>query len=607
MSERSERPSRRACILALVGTAAAMVLALPASAAAQSVERITRYDVELVVEDDGDLLVTETIDYDFGSNERHGIFRDIPVRFDFDDRNERIYPIDDISVEGSPGTPDEFERTSEGRILRLKIGDPDETITGEHTYEIRYRVEGALNGFDDHDELFWNAVGTEWLPGIDSITATVVTPGDVTEVACFAGPLRSTLPCDSAVASGDRATFTTAGLAPFEGLTVVVGFPTGLVPAPEPVLDERWSLTRAFEVTPATAAGSGGLLAAVVGGISLLTWRRGRDRQYAGSPTDAAFGNDDGAEHPVPLGGVKAIPVEFVPPDGLRPGQVGTLVDEVAHPLDVTATIIDLAVRGYLRIEELPDTGFFKSKTDYRLVRLPPADGLLPYEATLLGALFASGGDILLSSLRNTFATKMAGVQNALYDDAVTRGWFPRRPDKVRGHWIGLGVLALLLGFAAVVVAAAFTHLALLAVPLLIGGVLLLVLAGKMPHRTAKGTGVLRRALGFRRFIEDSEASRAQFAERAHLFTEYLPYAVVFGATERWARAFEGLGGQLPVQTWYVGPHPFTPYGFSQSLNDFSVQSAGTLVSSPSSSGSSGFSGGGFSGGGGGGGGGGSW
>jgi uncharacterized membrane protein len=129
-----------------------------------------------------------------------------------------------------------------------------------------------------------------------------------------------------------------------------------------------------------------------------------------------------------------------------------------------------------------------------------------------------------------------------------------------------------------------------------------------MPRRTATGYAVLRHAEGFRRFIDESEKERARFAERKNLFSEYLPYAVVFGATKKWANAFAGLDDQPPdTSSWYVGAHVFSYVSFSGAIDSFSVSSAGTLTSSPSSSGSSGFSGGGFSGGGGGGGGGGSW
>ena len=141
----------------------------------------------------------------------------------------------------------------------------------------------------------------------------------------------------------------------------------------------------------------------------------------------------------------------------------------------------------------------------------------------------------------------------------------------------------------------------------MVAGVLFFIGSRWFPRRTAKGYGTLRRVLGFKIFIDESEKDRARFAEQQNLFSEYLPYAVVFGATEKWARAFAGIDGQLPQQNWYVGPGPFTFLAFSSAMDSFAVTTTGTISSVPASSGSSGFGGGGFSGGGFGGGGGGSW
>ena len=594
--------------MALVALIVLGVSAGPAAAQAGS-ERITAYNVEIQVEATGSMLVTETIDYDFASNSRHGIFREIPVRTGYDSRYERTFPLKVISVAGSEGTPDEYESETAGNYKRLKIGDPDKTITGAHRYTIVYRVDAALNGFPEHDELYWNAIGTEWTVPIDQATVRVTTPADITQVACFGGGSGSRLPCSEADHAGRVAGFTQGGLDSGEGITVVVGFAKGAVPTPVPVLDERWSLSRAFSATPATVGASLALLAAVVFGVARLAWRTGRDRRYAGSPVDAAFataGQEEAVRPSFGQFGAEETPVEFVPPDGLRPGQVGTLVDEAANTLDVTATIVDLAVRGHLRIDEIPKKGFF-GKADWTLTKLKDGGDLRRYERALLDGLFKGGDEVKLSALRNTFADRLRKVQDALYDDVITQGWFVGRPDKVRLRWRVIGVLAVAGALAILIVLAAFTHAALIGIPLLVGAVALLASAGRMPRRTAKGTGVLRRVEGFRRFIDESEKDRARFAEQKHLFSEYLPYAIVFGATEKWARAFAGLDGELPEPGWYGGSSTFTAAGFSDSIDGFAVTTAGTITSTPAGSGSSGFSGGGFSGGGGGGGGGGSW
>ena len=597
-------------LAAAVLGAIALILLAPASGAAQGAgERITAYDVDIRIESSGNLLITEIIDYDFASNSRHGIFREIPVRLDYDSRYERTYPLEVISVEGSPGTPDQYKREAAGNKARLRIGDPDKTITGTHRYSITYRIQGALNGFEGHDELYWNAIGTEWPVVIEQATIRVTTPSDIIEVACFGGETGSRLACADAGQAGRTASFSDRRLRPGDGITVVVAFAKGAVPPPTPVLDERWSLTRAFSVTPATAGASLLLLIAAVVGVTRLAWRTGRDRAYAGSPVDVAYATA-GQEEPVrpslgPFGGVET-PVEFVPPDNFRPGQLGTLVDETANTLDVTATIVDLAVRGYLRIDEIPKKGWF-GKPDWTLTRLKDSDdGLLRYERLLLDGLFRDGSPINLSSLRTAFVSRLQTVRDALYDDAVDEGWFAGRPDRVRMKWYLIGGAAVVLSLALLVFLVAVTHAALIALPLVVGSVLLLLSAKRMPRRTAKGTGVLRRVAGFRRFIEESEKERARFAEQQHLFSEYLPYAIVFGATEKWARAFAGLDDELVQPGWYGGSSSFTPVGFAHSLDGFAVTTAGTITSTPAGSGSSGFSGG-SSGGGGGGGGGGSW
>ena len=610
---RTPRRAALAALLVVLATVAAPAAATAKAGAAggtsSGAEGITAYDVDIAVEPAGSLLVTEHIAYDFGSTSHHGIYRDVPVRTHYDSRYDRIYPIKVVSVDASPGTPHPYKLETAGSYKRIKIGDANKTITGAHDYTLVYRISSALTGFPDHDELYWNAIGTEWSVPIDRATVRVTTPSSITAVACFGGGLGSRLPCDHADRSGTVGGFSQEYLGPGQGVTVVVGFAKGAVPEPVPVLDERWSFSRAFAVTPATGGTSALLLLVVVGGFAGLAWRTGRDRRFAGSPVDAAFataGQEEAVAPSFRLFGGPDVPVEFVPPDGLRPGQVGTLVDEEANTLDVTATIVDLAVRGYLRIDEIPKQHWY-TKADWKLTKLKDGGDLLAYERALLDGLFRTRDDVTLSSLRNTFAARLHKVQDALYDDVVAEGWFLARPDKIRLRWRVIGWIALTAAVVVLVVLAAATHAGLVGVPLVVGGLLLVLGAKRMPRRTAKGTGVLQRVEGFRRFIDESEKERARFAEQKHLFSEYLPYAIVFGATEKWAKAFAGLEGELPEPSWYGGSGAFSTMAFSHSIDGFTVSTAGTITSTPSGSGSgSGFSGG-FSGGGGGGGGGGSW
>lgn len=577
-------------------------------ASGQTAERITSYEVDIRIEVTGDLLIEERIAYDFGSTLRHGIFRDIPVRLHFDDRYDRIYRLDVLDVNASPGTPDEYRlEDAPGGTRRIRIGDPDRTIDGRHEYVIRYRIEGALNGFPDHDELFWNAIGTEWSAPIERAVVSVEAPAGITRIACYAGPSGSRLQCGNSNLIGSTARFESGELGAYEGLTVVVAIPTGVVPTPEPLLHERWSLARAFTVNPWTVGASASLFVVLLGGIAWLLWRQGRDRRWAGSAVDLVFGSATGKVEPVGLFEGGPYPVEFAPPDDLRPGEIGTLVDEIAHPVDVTATIIDLGVRGYLEIKEIPKEGWF-GKPDWRLQRLKPGEDLRAYEQTLLNGLFEDRDHVYLSDLKRKFVDRLKSVQDDLYDEVVSRGWFLRKPTTTRALWLVGGIVVLIAGGLIEAGAIRFTSLALVPLAVPLAGLVVIAAHRAMPRRTPKGTATLARIRSFRRFIETAEQERARFAERANLFYEYLPYAIVFGATDRWAKAFEGLADEATSGAgWYLSSRPLTALAFADAMDSFAVTSAGTIASTPGGSGSSGFSGGGFSGGGGGGGGGGSW
>jgi hypothetical protein len=579
----------RSLVAAIV--AAGLVLAASAAPArAQAAERILAYDVDLRIEPSGSLLVSERIAYDFGVSDRHGIFRDLPVRFRYNDRFDRVYPVHVLKVSGSPGTPTHHELEDvDATTLRIRIGDPDQTITGRHDYTIVYRVEGALNGFPDHDELYWNAVGTQWAVPIERASAKVRAPAAIGQVACYAGPSGSGAQCGSSGADGSTASFATTQLGMYEGMTVAVRFPTGAVPTPRPILDERWSLARAFSATAGTLGVAGGVLLLVLLGLGWLLGAAGRDRRRGG----AAAGT------PV---------LEPAPPEGIRPGQAGLLVNEVVRPMDVVATLVDLGVRGYLRIEELNQREWMTP--DWRLVKLKPEDDdLLDYERVLFKGLFRPRSypdglqAVRLSEFQQRFHDQYERVRAELYEDAVRRRWFAHRPDMVRWRWIALGVLATVAGAAVTALLAWRTHFGLAGIPLLLAGPVLAVRARSLPGRLPAGAELHRRVLGFRSYLSKGGADPAGPALAADQLSPYLPYAIAFGLTDQWTRAF-ALVGAPPQLPWYDGHQPYAPDRFRDRIETFSSSSADTLTSvPPAATGSSGFGGGGGSFGGGGGGG----
>lgn len=606
-----------AVVCALASVALAAILAAPSRVSAQdNAERITSYDAGIVIQHNGSILVTEQIIYDFGTDQRHGIFRVIPVQFKYNGRYDRIYPIDVRSVLSDTPNP-EYWVDSNGSSISIKIGNPDQTVTGVHWYQINYLVRGTLNAFADHDELYWNAVGNQWNVPIGRATVRVSAPVAVSRAACFAGPAGSTAACEQAAITNGVASFSQNGLGPHEGLTVVVAIPKGVVAAPGPILRERWTLPRAFALTPVSGGVSGGLLAILVllGAVVLV---RRRDRRYSMSPAHVVDGTPVQADEAVPLSGQDQPPMESAPPGDLRPGQAGTLLDGVANPRDVTGTIVDLAVRGYLRIEDEGET----ASRDWRLVRLDKTGGLLDYEQILLDGLFtkattsSAAPSVQMHDLGSEFASQLKRAQDVLYTDVVKRGWFATRPDRVRRKWLAIGTVMFVVGVAAVIVAAAGTHhLGLAPVPVALAGLALIVGARWMPVRTAKGTAMARRVEGFRRYIKTAAVAQAHPAGQPDALYDYLPYAIAFGCTKEWADLTDSLAHTGQAPSWYHTRAPFTPgslaslplssYYFS-SMHHFATTANHWIATSGSGSGGSGFSGGGFSGGGGGGGGG-SW
>jgi hypothetical protein len=507
-----------------------------------------------------------------------------------------------------------FVDSSDGGYTLIRIGDANLTVTGSHTYVIRYTVRGALNHFADHEELYWNTVGGEWPVPVTAATATVTAPADIGRIDCFAGASGTGQRCADRSASGATATFRQPSLYRGAAMTVVVALPLGSVARTGPILAERHDLANAFRATPWTVAGSLGLAVLSVAAVVVFAWRVGRDRRYVGVLPGLVPEHDDPVvEQRKSLVGAPPVSVEFTPPDGIRPGQVGTLIDERADLRDVTATIVDFAVRKLLHIRQLCRRGETKPY-DWELTELTkPASGLLPYERTLFRALFADRDKVRLSELTGTIGAEVRKAREQLDADMVKQGWYKRSPRRTRRITRTRAVLFGLAAAAVTGVLAVTTQAALLGVGLEVGALVLLVFAGRFPARTGRGSAMLERVRGLRLYIATAEAEQIKFQERVHIFSRYLPYAMVFGLAERWVTAFGGIDAVADDDLyWYSGARSGTGLTYQDTISGFNDIVVGTVGAAPPSAiGASGLTSSGFTGGiadgGGGGGGGGSW
>jgi hypothetical protein len=267
----------------------------------------------------------------------------------------------------------------------------------------------------------------------------------------------------------------------------------------------------------------------------------------------------------------------------VRPGQIGTLFDEQADVVDVTATIVDLAVRNYLRIDEQQRQTY--DTPDWCLVKLPgaPVGQLLPYERALHDAIFDGRDRVLLSELHGSFSARLATVRDALYQDVVEQGWFARRPDSTRSRWTTLGLAVVALGVIATVLLAWFTTYGLLGLALIIAGAALAFGAQYMPAKTARGAAALAHTLGFREYLAGASLDDVPAGQRVELFSRYLPYAVIFDSVDRWARvvsAFNGNGRQADHLYWYQGPAEWDLSRFADSMRTFVMTTSGAISTS---------------------------
>ena len=628
----------------ILGFAVAQVQAADSAQAAGG-ERVLSFAADYNLAPDGSMGVTETLVWQFGPGEHHGIKRNITVRQGVSSPpgKYRLYAMSDVVVSSPTGANSEVYISELGADEVIRIGSPTQPFQGEQqqTYVLKYRLAHVANGFPDHAELFWNVTGGRFEMPVDSVKVSVHGPAAVTNALCFKGADRSAAPCEAS--AGQVATYSATGLGPREQVTIVASFPVSALTNTAPDLrdgdtgfsgsDPGSSMSPSVAKALSLFGYGGGLLFPMLAAalMGTLFWKRGRDEQYAG--LTPGLTPVEGAPGPVTYGQKGPVAVQFAPPKGIRPGLVGTIIDEEANTIDVSATVVDLAVRGFLTIEEVESGGLFK-RADWQLTKLvapSQAEPLLPYEETLLAGIFASSNPVLLSDLKNKFHTTLTTAQSQMYAEVTRMGWFRRSPEKVRRGWTTLGMVVMGAGLASGWflglqsaqsdqvggVSFGIPSGIVLALGLLVAGGIIYLLGNRMAAKTAVGSAVLAQSLGFKQYLVTAEARQIRFEEAQDIFSRYLPYAIVFGVADRWAGTFSAVaeaataaGQSIGMPGWYIfaGSGGFGNFGgIASGMDSFSTMASGTFTSTPGSSGGSGLGGGGFSGGGGGGGGGSSW
>ncbi len=551
--------------------------AFAASAAAKS-WRISDFQDNITVEKDGSALVRERISLVF-VGEWHGIHRTIPIEYPGPDGTNYELFVEVQNVTDGEGGNLKYESSRVKGDRDLKIYIPNAVDTTK-TVEITYEVRNGTRFFKDYDEFYWNVTGNDWPVPIDHVTASVRFPDAAAgslRVQAFTGVYGSTQHDATAKAEGAEAQSETNNPLPMRGgLTIDVYIP-------KDILKEPGALTRFFWFIGGNPVIFLPLVTLAV--MFALWWYKGRD----------------------PDAGMSVAPM-YEPPQGISPAEAGTLLDDTIHPRDITSSMVDLAVRGYIKIEEKAEKILVFTHKDYVFHLLKPREqwgtDLAPHERVMLENVFAGGAETQLSSLKNRFYTAVPVIRQDIMASLKNKGLYLLDPDSANGYSVVAGI-------GIVIPFAIFQYMGwadfLNSVPLLIGCVLISVViwflfARVMTAKTVKGSRTRIAILGFQEFMNRVDAERLKIMPPT-TFEKYLPYAMALGVEHHWAQAFAGIVKDPPQ--WYVGPGGgyvggFNPIFFSSSMHSMASDMHQVFVSAPrASSGGSGFGGGGFGGGGG--------
>ncbi len=597
----------------LVLLAISLLVAKPAQAQSKTFYW-QRYDVDVTVQPNGDLLVEERQTIVFTSGTFRFGYRTIPL--------EKTDGIEGIELweggqqyDSSSSERDyTFSQEKDGNELHVRWHFPP-TSGSMHTFTFRYTVRGGVRiNPEEGDSIFWKAIPPDHSFRIENARVNVRFPagvelGDIVTYGAQAKHSRE----------GDTVTFVaTRGLVAQQELEIGIAFAPGLIQAEKP----EWQKAQERAEILNVVLGAAGALTLVIGLLAILVvwYMRGRDPE---------------------VGPVADYLSE--PPSTIRPGVAGTLVDERADMQDVIASLVDLARRGYMEMVEteaslgLLGLGSGSQFTFRRTDK--PWDSLESFETAILQKIFGNRQERSLGDLKNEFYTAIPKVKKGLYHQTVAHQFFLTDPETVRGRYSCLGITLLIItgGIGYLAVKLWGGGLSAIFCPFVSVGIagLALVFTGRvMPVKTRRGAEEAAKWKAFKRYLQHIDRY-TQLEEATEQFDRYLPYAIAFGIERSWINRFAAVPS-TPIPVWYYpawvgtrstggrsrsveggrGVRAPSLDGMSKGMaTGLSSMSAGltsmlntagsTMVSRPQSSGSGGgsWSGGGFSGGGGGGGG----
>jgi uncharacterized membrane protein len=549
-------------------------LALFAVSASAQAEMVDKFEADYTVLDTGAVSVVETINYDFGDSERHGIFRTILNKHPQDATvwyKKRTIDLVVTSVTRD-GVVEPYTVQTTGSGIEIKIGDPDALLEGVQTYVISYTLNGALSYGDAGAEFYYDATGNDWEVPIALAVARVGGEALSGTYRCYQGEAGETKSCTNSMKDNGVVTFTANNINPGQQLTIATELDASKVAY---VVDEQitWLLF-------------GSVLASIwVLGLAVFVYRF----RYAHKTN-------------------KTVVAQYEPYQNFLPMYTGYLFDNLLDPRDITAGILYLAEQGFIKITRTDKKVLLIFPThDYTITLLKPLSEipslfLKKISELLFAETTAVGTSVAISTLakdRAKNAERIMYLKRDMGEDLKVHGFLESTFPLLQSY-IPKVLVALLVVFGGFVFVPNGAILVGIVFAVSIGlGLLLLI-----PRKTTLWYEAKNHTEGFKLFLSVTDKERFDFhnapEKSPELFMQYLPYAVALGVEEKWAKVFEGI--TIPQPDWYDGG---SIAAFNASALTTDIGAFSTALST--NSGVSGSSGGGSSGGGGGGGGGGSW
>jgi uncharacterized membrane protein len=488
---------------------------------ALSSESILNFDSQILITKDNTAKIVETIKYDFAYTYHHGIYRDIPI--DYKDGGTTYYvnfKLDNVLDENGISQKTELDTVNGNK--RIKIGDPNKTITGIHTYKISYELSPIITLTNSKPFLNLDVLGEGWEVPVDILTANVsLEDGQQLSNIGWYGSTNT---------SSDLSELKVSDIPAFTGVTINANLPDGYVTKYLQPNQQRLSdvMANIFLIVSSIL-----VVTLFTGAGIIILIRKVRSAKRRKNQT--------------------VIP-EYEPPKGLSPAEVGMLQDDIAEGREITATIINWAVSGYIKIGYIPKKNIF-TKKDYELTIIKDTSTLPKIESDLMYAFFSVAKEIKLSKINKMVAsTGITKFKKDLKSKLTKSGYYD---DK--GQIFMRGTL------------------------------------------TEDGAKQWAKVDGFRLYLCVAEKDRLNFfnapEKTPEKFSEYLPYAIALGVEKEWAKQFKDI--DLSETTdWYAGN--FATFSAVSIASDIGNSFASTVSTNSSYSSGGGVGGGGFGGGGGG-------